>query len=496
MFHFLTDGRVRTSTRRARRPAVSQLKNVEALENRMCPTALFSAAVTAGVLNVTELAGNGSNVAISENAAHDTITVAGTGTTSINSGTSVSFFLPFTPINSIKVTYLNNTANDTLDVHDVSLPSSLTALLGQGNDTVDILGDTFNSVGVTAQTPASSGKDHVTIDTVFTSLINVTTANGAGSSVSLSNVTGNGKVTVAEGDGSGDSISVNLSAIGLTTLMEGNGGGDSIHVTNTTTLALTTTQGVGDGDSLSVDTVHAQSLTATQGNGSGDSIDVSNLHANSANLTQGDGPSDSLSLTASTLTGSATIVQGNGSSDSIDVSNLHANLANLTQGGGDFDSLTLTASTLTGSATIVQGNGSGDSIDVSNLHANSANLTQGDGNGDSLSLTASTLTGSATIVQGNGIADDITVDTVTSPVTLTIKQGDGGDTTAIESVSTGDLEYTGGAGINFVEAENVVAGTGTVDGGTSGFNVFDTDGTISGFLIVNFASFINDVDVG
>ena len=170
MFRFLTDSRAHT--RRARRPAVSQL---EALENRTCLSAAsFTAIYTqgTGLLTVAEVAGSGSKVTISENAAGTMITVAGGPGTAINGGAAANFILAQTPINNISVTYFNNVpgpafgsststnnANDTLMVEGVSLrnaklnvtlPYKVEALekSGLGNNTVDISNDQFLAVGV------------------------------------------------------------------------------------------------------------------------------------------------------------------------------------------------------------------------------------------------------------------------------------------------------------------------------------------------------------
>jgi hypothetical protein len=257
MIHFLTDSRARTRrTRRARRPAVSQLENVEALENRLCPTALFSASVTAGVLNVAEMAtGSGSQVTISENAAHNRITVTGSGSTSINTGSSASFDLSLTTINSINVTYSSsNNANDRLTVQDVSLPNSLTVTLAAktptsattGNNTVNILRDHFNSV-VVSDPVTSTAHDHVTLD----------------------HDTIGGSTTVTEGNGVGDSTRVTNSFTGNTGLFQGTGLNDEIEVDNVHAGNLNTFNNSlpGEGDFTSIENVVGDSLFANSGAG-------------------------------------------------------------------------------------------------------------------------------------------------------------------------------------------------------------------------------------
>ena len=279
MFHFLTDSRARTRrTRRARRPAVSQL---EALENRTCLTAFFSTSFpVAGTLQVAEVAGSGSKVTISENAAHNMITVAGSGLgTAINGSTSTSFNLALTPINSINVTYLSaNNANDTLTVQDVSLPNSLNVALANkapttpavatlGNNTVNILRDHFLSAVVTS-TAASTAHDHVTVD----------------------HVTGN--VSVTESNGIGDSIRVKNSSIGPATLIQGNGLADKINVDTVTvagSLAITQTSMVNEGDSASIENVHATSLFNYTGGAGIDYTELENVQSSGGTVDGGAG---------------------------------------------------------------------------------------------------------------------------------------------------------------------------------------------------------------
>lgn len=281
MFHFLTDGRART--RRTRRPAVSQLENVEALENRMCPTASFTATLSpVGVLSVTEVAtGSGSNVTISENDAHNRITVTGSGSgTAINGGPSASFDLSLAPINSIKVTYSSaNNANDTLTVQDVRLPNSLTVALAAktptvatlGNNTVNILSDRFNTVDV--EDPlGSTAHDHVTLD-------NDTV----------------GRTTVIEANGIGDSIRVTNSATGNTLLEQGSGLNDELDVDNVRAgiLHMFNNSQLNEGDFASIENVIGDSLDYRGGAGN-NFVEVENLFSDFSGTVDGGSSSNNV----------------------------------------------------------------------------------------------------------------------------------------------------------------------------------------------------------
>ena len=252
MFRFLTDSRAHT--RRARRPAVSQL---EALENRTCLSATFTAIYvpatgTLAVAEVPATISSGSKVTISENAAHDTITVAGSGLgTVINSATSVSFNLALTPINNIAVTYnsasatVGNNANDTLMVEDVSLPNALTVTLASkapttplgGNNTVDISNGHFFTATVADATAISTAKDHVTVNH-DTGSFTVTEANGYADGIHVMNSPQIGPSTFTQGNGLSDRVRVNdVTSVGGMNIFQNltgppNGGGDLLFMDN------------------------------------------------------------------------------------------------------------------------------------------------------------------------------------------------------------------------------------------------------------------------
>lgn len=254
--------------------------------------------------------------------------------------------------------------------------------------------------------------------------------------------TNNGAVKVTEAAANGASINLVGDEFGSTTLIQGDGDGDSVVVYTTTVRDMSIVQGGGDKDAIEVEHLWVapvgKGLTTIQGDGDGDSTIVSDV-----NLAVGapvKGP-----LSPSTAPG-VKVIQGDGDGDDAEVlfATLPGNVA-IVQGDGDGDYAEVSFSTLPGDVTIIQGDGDGDyalaysdTVGVQYLGQllyGTVSITQGDGLRDG--ARAVVIANQLAITQGDGDEDSVLVEFSNVHGSVTIVQGDGGDTD--DGDSAGDV---------------------------------------------------------
>jgi hypothetical protein len=261
--------------------------------------------------------------------------------------------------------------------------------------------DNSGSLTVSATVGLPRGNDaalHAQVDnSTFLGGIAISQTGNGPATVELGNdATNLGPVSVSEGVGNADTITLDQLAGGgdtfaATTLAQGagpayagsNGNGDSVSVSKANVADLDISQAVGgNGTTISVNTLSVAlgdfGLETSQGDGNGDTTTISGFRAPIPTTVIGPPPPASILVT-----------QGNGNGDSTTVEN----------------------STLPGNITMTQGNGNGDTALVTGVdvgftvksgsktkgYYGNITITQGTGLGDTAKVTNSTVVGTITI---------------------------------------------------------------------------------------------------
>jgi len=437
------------------------MSNLENLENRtLLSGANVSAVYAAGVLTVTGDTHNDS-FSITENATGGGATVASTAKGTTINGFSFPYPTPG-PVSKI-VVGLTGTPSGTAD--NVKLLDLSSSTLSVSSVTVTVTGNaalTFAATGVKNAGTFSlttSAWLHATVDSSSFNSLSIAQTGCCQAYVELGSDTISGHVTVSEGMGGTlpppgpDIIIADSDSFGATSLSQGNGPGDSITVDPSKVLNLSITQGNGNGDSIVVDDVLVSNtswgVSTLQGSGIGDSTTI--------NLVDGYGK-----INNPTLVPSISVVQndvyllGGLVGDTATVSNSNvAGYISISQGGSNLDSASITNSTaLLGWASITQGDGNSDSAAIVLVTAGSyVSITQGNGGislplfitGDSASITDVTAGGYVEITQGNGAGDMATIDPTSAGGDVSIYQGNGAGDSATISGTTAVNTTTGGS---------------------------------------------------
>jgi hypothetical protein len=318
----------------------SRRLQVEALEHRQCPAAVVLAGFVPGtaVLNVVEVSSDNSPIGPGATLTFtgDTppgggvtsaLTITGGPGTTVNGSNSATFSVAFPgAITQINVAFLND--NDSLTVGTstgiVNLPgATLNVLEGSGQDTFTMgtagsptaseVNNTLNAVNWVAVNLQGTGTESFSILDATVASFTVVQNDGPANSIQLWGVTANGQVTLVQGNGNGDTISV-----------------DQLNSTNPNTTipstlgALITSQGNGANDSAALNRTQARVfLTGVQGNGNGDSYFLGTGDTVGSNVAPGGSPA--------IYNGTAIFVQGAGSGDYFGVNNIQAGVMDVLQ---------------------------------------------------------------------------------------------------------------------------------------------------------------------
>jgi hypothetical protein len=266
------------------------------------------------------------------------VTVQGGLNTTVNGTNAITVTAAFPgAISSINVSLLND--DDTVTVGTpagiLNLPgTTLNVTEGSGNDTftmgtagstaISAVNNVLNAVNWKAANFNSTGTESVSLLNAVVATVNVQENSGGGDTIRLWGVTANGQVTLNQGNGSSDTISIDqlqssnpsaggvattrtiASVMGVLNTTQGNGRVVSISVNRTQIrVSYSGTQGSGNSDSLFVgagDTVGSQvpppggtgatlwdgPVFLTQRQGNNDYIGVDNLSAGAVSLLQQD----------------------------------------------------------------------------------------------------------------------------------------------------------------------------------------------------------------
>ena len=339
-----------------------------------------------------------------------------------------------------------------------------------------VLSDTFAS-------PLMDAALTATVDNSSFATLSITQTGCCAASVELGNDNIPASVSVSEGNGNGDSITVdNGDTFGTTTLLQGNGGptnsnsvgnSDTVSVgsgsyknltveqllngtTNTITLGPSivispvnpTTSTVVDGVTIVPDGV-----TTLQGNGAGDVTKISGVTTST--------PLPNLPLPTGIGWSNIKVVQGNGSVGLV-----------INPNGGVNDSACVTTSSVPGTGNIsitqsdlasntpmyntakISGDTAGGNISISQLNAGGTIIKGVPTPGDQATVTGSKVGGNITIGQGTGSDDSATVSGSSAVGNVTMTQSD--------------------------VAANPVGDTATISGDTVGGNITIMQGNASG----------------